>query len=207
MDVLLAMPRPLQFGRILPMLASMGVGTIWVTGGRRVEKAYFSSHLLSVGNEHLLRKALVEGLAQSGDTAVPRVVLCRNLPKVLREHAGSASGRKTIRTVRLACHPERIVPLRPEFASGTDGASSPSMPCTGRAPSISEVLADTPAGARVIVAIGPERGWAEPEELQLLASHGFQMVTLGPRTLRTDVAAVALLAVVNECLGRGAADE
>ena len=38
------------------------------------------------------------------------------------------------------------------------------------------------------------------EELELLARHGFQQVTLGERTLRTDVAVVSLLALAHELL-------
>ena len=60
-----------------------------------------------------------------------------------------------------------------------------------------------PPGARVLLAVGPERGWEEggpDDELALLRRHGFELVTLGQRTLRTDVACVALLAVAHERL-------
>ena len=40
---------------------------------------------------------------------------------------------------------------------------------------------------RVALAIGPEGGWV-PFEIDLLASRGFEPVTLGPRTLRVEVA-------------------
>jgi 16S rRNA (uracil1498-N3)-methyltransferase len=50
---------------------------------------------------------------------------------------------------------------------------------------------------RVLLAIGPEGGW-NTFELELLARHGFVAVGLGARTLRTDTACVALLAVLNE---------
>ena len=35
LDLLLSMPRPLQFARLLPMISSLGVGTLWITGGER----------------------------------------------------------------------------------------------------------------------------------------------------------------------------
>lgn len=50
---------------------------------------------------------------------------------------------------------------------------------------------------RVLLAIGPEGGWND-FELDLLARHGFDVVTLGPRTLRTDTACVVLLALLHE---------
>jgi RsmE family RNA methyltransferase len=54
---------------------------------------------------------------------------------------------------------------------------------------------------RVLLAIGPEGGW-NAFELSLLASHGFQLVGLGPRTLRVDTACTALLAITHASLAR-----
>ena len=191
-DVILAMPRPLQFARMLPMLSSLGIGTLWVTGARRVEKNYFSCHLLRAGQEADLRTALVEGLVQSGDTAVPRVVVCRNLPKVLREYVGVGDA---LPPLRLACHPERLV-------DDNDAATAELTKGLPRVRRLRDVIdqATIGAGRRIVLAIGPERGWEEPEELHLLVEHGFELVTLGPRTLRTDVACVALLAVTHDLL-------
>ena len=53
------------------------------------------------------------------------------------------------------------------------------------------------AGERILVAIGPEGGWND-FEMDLLEAHGFQPVGLGPRTLRTDTACIALLALVHD---------
>jgi 16S rRNA (uracil1498-N3)-methyltransferase len=53
---------------------------------------------------------------------------------------------------------------------------------------------------RVLLAIGPEGGWNTVER-EMLAAHGFQAVGLGPRTLRTDTACIALLALVHAALG------
>jgi RsmE family RNA methyltransferase len=52
---------------------------------------------------------------------------------------------------------------------------------------------------RALLAIGPEGGWND-FELQLLEAHGFQRVAIGRRTLRTDTACVALLALVHAAL-------
>jgi RsmE family RNA methyltransferase len=52
---------------------------------------------------------------------------------------------------------------------------------------------------RVLLAVGPEGGW-NGFELELLAAHGFEDVGIGPRTLRSDTACVALIAMVNEVL-------
>jgi 16S rRNA (uracil1498-N3)-methyltransferase len=52
---------------------------------------------------------------------------------------------------------------------------------------------------RVLLAIGPEGGWNE-FEMSLLVAHGFRSIGMGPRTLRTDTACIALLALAHDCL-------
>jgi 16S rRNA (uracil1498-N3)-methyltransferase len=49
------------------------------------------------------------------------------------------------------------------------------------------------------IAIGPEGGWA-PEEEALFDASGWSAVTMGPRILRAETAAIAALAVVASCL-------
>ena len=48
--------------------------------------------------------------------------------------------------------------------------------------------------ASVALAIGPEGGWTA-EEMALFSEHGWKHVTLGPRILRAETAAIAGLAV------------
>ncbi len=55
------------------------------------------------------------------------------------------------------------------------------------------------ATGRVLLAVGPEGGWNR-FELDLLARHGFVCGGLGGRTLRSDTACIAMLAVVHEAL-------
>jgi RsmE family RNA methyltransferase len=50
-------------------------------------------------------------------------------------------------------------------------------------------------GARPLLAVGPEGGWAD-YELDELQARGFQPFSLGSHTLRTDTACIALLAVL-----------
>jgi 16S rRNA (uracil1498-N3)-methyltransferase len=60
----------------------------------------------------------------------------------------------------------------------------------------------TAAGAdmpELEIALGPEGGWA-PEEEALFDAHGWQAVSLGPRILRAETAAIAALAVVASML-------
>jgi 16S rRNA (uracil1498-N3)-methyltransferase len=48
----------------------------------------------------------------------------------------------------------------------------------------------------VALAIGPEGGWT-PEEITLFTQHDWQPVTLGPRILRAETAAIAAIAIAS----------
>jgi len=55
------------------------------------------------------------------------------------------------------------------------------------------------AGAgRSLLALGPEGGWIE-REVETLVDRGFEPVTLGPRILRTETAAVVAVACLTAC--------
>jgi 16S rRNA (uracil1498-N3)-methyltransferase len=58
----------------------------------------------------------------------------------------------------------------------------------------------TGAVRSVTAFIGPEGGWSDGE-LALLTAHGAKMVTLGPRVLRTETAAIVALALIQNRLG------
>jgi RsmE family RNA methyltransferase len=72
---------------------------------------------------------------------------------------------------------------------------------------VAEPGAATPLGTlvrqcgagRVLLAVGPEGGW-NGFETALLEAHGFRSAGMGPRTLRTDTACVALLALIHEAI-------
>ena len=142
-----------------------------------------------------MRALLVEGLVQSGDPSVPRLVVAKNLKRLLRDDSYFEDGPSGhgAPLIKLACHPERT--------AADDDSMEHSDPRL-RVVRLGEV--ELPPDARVLLAIGPERGWEEPEELEMLVSHGFQLVTLGPRTLRSDVACVSMLAVAHEALDAAA---
>jgi len=58
------------------------------------------------------------------------------------------------------------------------------------------LTSETPS---IALAIGPEGGWT-PEEMGLFAAAGWKSVTLGPRILRAETAAIAGLAVCSAML-------
>lgn len=107
---------------------------------------------------------------------------------------------------------------RPVLIDGLMQGKSTAMPRVRLIPKLRDLWAALPeVGARLIadpapnmgapalgpgapiIAIGPDGGWTDAERAAF-AAHGFAPVSLGPRPLRTDTAAVALPAVVGHCL-------
>lgn len=80
-------------------------------------------------------------------------------------------------------------------AFGPYAARLVSHPGAGAFPSLSAL----PKDSRILLAVGPEGGWT-PFELELLAAHGFETVSWGPRALRTDTACAVLLGLVHAAL-------
>jgi 16S rRNA (uracil1498-N3)-methyltransferase len=62
-------------------------------------------------------------------------------------------------------------------------------------------LAVPDPSSRILLAVGPEGGWTDYER-KLLQDHGFRAASMGTRTLRSDTACVALLALAHEALPR-----
>jgi len=60
---------------------------------------------------------------------------------------------------------------------------------------LKETLTGISASGSVIVSIGPEGGF-DPRETDLFVRHGFQSVSLGSRILRTETAAIAIVAIL-----------
>jgi len=70
LTLILAMPRPKMFRRVLQTCASLGVKDIWLINSYKVEKSFWQTPWLSDDN---LRENLTLGLEQSKDTVMPLV--------------------------------------------------------------------------------------------------------------------------------------
>lgn len=177
-SLLLALPRPLALSRILPMVAQMGVDHLILSTAQKVPKDYFGSHYFR--KPSALRKLLIEGLCQAGDVRIPKITIVKRLKPFLEDELDVMFPRDNV--ARVIAHPFRVgqveKPIRLkniQFPNSIKGNEK-----------------------RILVAVGPEGGWAEDYELDLFRSHEFQQVTLGSRTLRSDVAVVSLLSLAHD---------
>ena len=81
-DLILAPPRPRVMKRLLPQLAAMGVGRIFLVGATKVEKDFWGATLLKPEN---YRPLLVDGLMQAGTSILPTLETRRNFRKFVKE--------------------------------------------------------------------------------------------------------------------------
>lgn len=70
LTLVLAMPRPKMFRRVLQTCATLGVKDIWLINSYKVEKSFWQTPWLS--DDHL-RENLTLGLEQARDTVMPKV--------------------------------------------------------------------------------------------------------------------------------------
>jgi len=169
-SLILALPRPLQLGRILPMISQMGVDRLVLTAASKVPKDYFGSHLFRKPEQ--LTERLIEGLCQAGDVRLPEVTVIRNLRDFLANDLEDMFPAN--KYGRVIAHPLRESDAVEKRMRQTLFPSYPS---------------------RLVIAVGPEGGWEEPDELERFQEHGFQQITLGTRILRSDCAVVSLLSL------------
>lgn len=114
-DLILATPRPKTLKRLLPQLTELGVGRIVLLKAQRVEACYFGTHWLEV--EHY-RPLLLEGLAQSGRTRLPELLVRTRFKAFALEELDEAFPE----TRRLLAHPG------PRTALMTDAAGASRRP-------------------------------------------------------------------------------
>ena len=139
-SLLLALPRPLQLQRLLPMVAQIGVEHIVLTNANKVPKDYFGCRILRNDNNNnnnndnnnsddddnnkddniALQNLLIEGLSICGnDVTLPTVTITKRL-RILLANGGELD-RLFPRELyaRVIAHPTRLLPLVDD-----DGTSS-----------------------------------------------------------------------------------
>jgi len=132
-DMILAMPRPRVFGRVLQHLTSLGVCRLALVNCHKVEKSFFGSPLLS---DESIDENILLGLEQAGLTQKPQVEICG--PGLGLGH--SLKNIATEQTFRL-CADLQGVDLSEQI----------------------QVCSAESALERPVLAVGPEGGWVPSE--------------------------------------------
>lgn len=170
--LLMGFPRPIQAGRVLKDLTSLGVEKIWFVQSELGEKSYVESSFFKTKE---YGSHLIEGAEQAGNPRLPEVRCFWSLKAAcdaLTEEEGALNEAAEPPT-KLVFHPN---PKAPALASLSRYA------------------------APVTLAIGSERGWTE-KELAFFDARGFAACRLGDRILKTETAALAAASIVLSRLG------
>lgn len=118
---------------------------------------------------------------------------CRRWQRIVEE-AAAQCGRATVPSLETPQRFEQIV-------QRTQSPGAVLMPTlAGPRRPLSECLAALDAAQAVLVMIGPE-GDFSPEEIRAAAAQGIRGVDLGPLTLRSETAAIAVLAILQHRVG------
>lgn len=163
-DLLVGSVRPIQLKRLLRDLASMGVSRVVVATAELSEASYVRSNMWDPGR---IRQLCIEGASQGGHTQLPEVSRCTSIGDALASLRSIYESQATgsVFQVRL----ERGAPAASETT----------------------VLAGI---RRVLLAIGPERGFTE-REIRLLDEAGFEQLGIPGGILRTETAATAAVCI------------
>jgi RsmE family RNA methyltransferase len=162
--LLLALPRPKVFKRVLSAAVTMGVKKIFIFNSWRVDKSYWQTPLLRPDK---LNEICLLALEQAVDTRLPEITLKPlfrpfaedEVPNLARDH----------KHARL---------LHPHSNSTTN---------------INGESLRAPGSESTLLAIGPEGGFI-PFEVEMLEVAGLNRFSLGPRILRVEQAVPAALA-------------
>jgi RsmE family RNA methyltransferase len=82
LQIVLALPRPPVFRRLLSTIATLGAERLLVVGTARTEKSFWQSHAVE---PDAIRERLLLGLEQAGDTMLPTVELHRYFEPLIEE--------------------------------------------------------------------------------------------------------------------------
>ncbi|MCL1887354.1 MAG: 16S rRNA (uracil(1498)-N(3))-methyltransferase [Kiritimatiellaeota bacterium] len=210
-DLILALPRPRAMKRLWPELACLGVRDIHIVNAAKVEKSYFASR---VTDPETYTPLLLDGLMQSGATALPRVhihprfnVFISDVLPALLAPATPVEGRlKIAPPLPLLAHPGPATPFHFEmngvgavtkfFSLDLFPLFSPDSHLYSEYSPLSSFVMRHVSSFTPLLAVGPDGGWT-PDEQDAFFTAGFHPFSLGERPLRTDSACVALLAVLH----------
>jgi 16S rRNA (uracil1498-N3)-methyltransferase len=132
------------------------------------------------------------------------------LARRTEKHLSQAAAKRTERWRRIALESSKqsrrtTIPTIAEPASLKSALENTTEPVrlllseTEQETTIASALSGETVSSSYALAIGPEGGWTA-EEMDLFVAHQWQPVTLGPRILRAETAAISAIAVLSSHL-------
>jgi 16S rRNA (uracil1498-N3)-methyltransferase len=176
----------LGVARITPILARRTEKHLALAAAKRVER---------------WRRIALESSKQSRRTDIPEIFDPTPLPAALARESATlrillSETEQSLTLASALCHSD------PELAEGEESPHFARSATEARVPHPSQSHRDgwdaepqpVDESTNLALAVGPEGGWT-PEEMSLFTQHNWTHVTLGPRILRAETAAIAAIAI------------
>lgn len=149
--------------------------------------------------DYMVQKAVEMGASRLTPVITRRTQASRVNIDRMRANAVEAAEQCGVLAIPAIDEPVRLDKALGDWPAGRrlifcDEDASPGDPVTA-------LRATAGGGAGAAVLVGPEGGFDEGERRALLATPGVIAISLGPRILRADTAAVAALAIVQAAIG------
>jgi len=103
LTLVMALPRPKMFRRVVQTLSSLGIKSVYFIHSYRVEKSYWQSPFLQPEDVH---HQLILGLEQSGDTSLPQVIFKKRFKPFVEDELPEIINNRTA----LVAHPYTDLP-------------------------------------------------------------------------------------------------
>ncbi len=178
--LILGFPRPIQLKRILRDIASLGCAEIFLCGTELGEASYLKSGL---AEESQIRKYLLDGISQAGQSLLPEFSLYPSIEKALKEISSrqdkknkDEADKQNEQDSQNKLHSKKIL-----------------LDIDKNAKPLSNFKLKN-QNEELILAIGSERGWTNNER-KLFEQYNFTKASLGERILRTETATTSALAI------------
>jgi 16S rRNA (uracil1498-N3)-methyltransferase len=172
LTLVLALPRGQRWDVALQKATELGVSRVWPVYTRRTQLRVPAE---KVGERvERWQRIAQEAARQSGRAIAPQICVPEPLGTVL----DALSHEKEIDLQLVA------------YVEAAGHASEAGL----------EDLLSSSRARNVVLLVGPEGGF-DPAEIDLCAQYGFHAVSLGPRTLRCETAAIVMVALVQYRLG------
>ena len=147
---------------------------------------------------------MVQKAAEMGVRRLRPVITRRTIAGRVNLERMSANAIEAAEQCGVLHVPDIMAPAKLEAVLDSWPANRRLIVCDERAQAATPVAAllDLEPGP-IAVLIGPEGGFDPAERERVLAQPGALAISLGPRIMRADTAAVAALALINATMGRG----
>jgi RsmE family RNA methyltransferase len=174
-SLLIGLPRPQTARDILRDATTLGVSAIHFIATERSDPNYATATLWTAGE---WRRQCLAGAAQAFATRLPVVTHDRSLATALAELPSATD----LTPSQGHTHPPAATTFARLALDNYEATASLSK---------YHLLEET----SIVLALGPERGWG-PTDRAALRTHGFTLVDLGARVLRSETAVIAALTLV-----------